>query len=109
MEPERKARLGTKWNCYSCGVKFYDLSKPEPMCPKCSADQRESPSFEEKPKRPRKKPARKQALPAALPGGLDDDEIPAKPESSEPAGIDVDASGAADALLESSEEAELEV
>ncbi len=36
--------LGTKHSCYKCGTKFYDLKKPEPICPKCGADQRESPA-----------------------------------------------------------------
>lgn len=27
--------LGKKHICQSCGVKFYDLMKPEPACPKC--------------------------------------------------------------------------
>lgn len=35
--------LGVKYTCFRCGTKFYDLKKPEPVCPKCSADQRESP------------------------------------------------------------------
>jgi len=35
--------LGTKHACYKCGSKFYDLGKPAPVCPKCGADQRESP------------------------------------------------------------------
>jgi uncharacterized protein (TIGR02300 family) len=38
--------LGKKYTCYSCHTKFYDLGKPQPVCPKCGADQRES---EEKP------------------------------------------------------------
>jgi hypothetical protein len=38
--------LGKKYNCYSCHTKFYDLGKPEPICPKCGADQRDA---EEKP------------------------------------------------------------
>lgn len=37
--------LGTKYTCFKCGVKFYDLKKPEPICPKCGADQRESPAL----------------------------------------------------------------
>ncbi len=36
--------LGTKHACYSCGTKFYDLHRPGPICPKCGADQRESPA-----------------------------------------------------------------
>lgn len=34
-----KAKLGTKYECYSCGTKFYDLGKPHPICPSCGADQ----------------------------------------------------------------------
>lgn len=37
--------LGTKWNCFKCQTKFYDLKKPDPICPKCGADQRESPAL----------------------------------------------------------------
>ena len=33
--------LGTKYECAECGVKFYDLGKPEPICPKCGTDQRQ--------------------------------------------------------------------
>lgn len=36
--------LGKKYTCYVCSTKFYDLGKPEPICPKCGADQRENPS-----------------------------------------------------------------
>jgi uncharacterized protein (TIGR02300 family) len=35
--------LGSKYVCYKCGTKFYDLKKPVPTCPKCGADQREAP------------------------------------------------------------------
>ncbi len=34
--------LGTKYICYKCGTKFYDLKKPDPVCPKCGTDQREA-------------------------------------------------------------------
>ncbi|WP_242338738.1 MULTISPECIES: TIGR02300 family protein [Anaeromyxobacter] len=37
--------LGTKHICFKCGTKFYDLKKPEPLCPKCGADQRQSPAL----------------------------------------------------------------
>ena len=36
--------LGTKHVCFKCSTKFYDLKKPEPICPKCGSDQRESPA-----------------------------------------------------------------
>jgi len=35
--------LGTKYVCFKCGTKFYDLKKPVPACPKCGADQRDTP------------------------------------------------------------------
>lgn len=37
--PELK--LGTKFECYSCGTKFYDLGKSDPVCPKCGANQKD--------------------------------------------------------------------
>jgi uncharacterized protein (TIGR02300 family) len=36
--------LGNKHLCFKCGAKFYDLRKPEAICPKCGADQRDSPA-----------------------------------------------------------------
>lgn len=41
-----KKKLGQKHVCYKCGCKFYDLSRPKPICPKCEADQTESPKKE---------------------------------------------------------------
>ncbi len=35
--------LGKKYTCFQCGTRFYDLNRPEPICPKCGADQRENP------------------------------------------------------------------
>lgn len=35
-------KLGTKFECFRCGTKFYDLGKSDPRCPKCGADQREA-------------------------------------------------------------------
>lgn len=34
------SKLGNKYTCYECGCKFYDLNKPEPICPKCNANQK---------------------------------------------------------------------
>lgn len=55
--PELK--LGTKFECYSCRTKFYDLGKAEPVCPKCGANQKdvaqnESPSVSQASRRRRK-------------------------------------------------------
>lgn len=38
-----KSKLGTRFTCFKCGTKFYDLHRPEPLCPECGADQREAP------------------------------------------------------------------
>ena len=39
-----KSKLGTRYVCFECGQKFYDLNRPEPLCPKCGADQRNDPN-----------------------------------------------------------------
>jgi uncharacterized protein (TIGR02300 family) len=56
---EKKPGLGAKWACFSCGAKFYDLNRPDPICPKCQTDQREqpakTPAVASRP--PRKRPA----------------------------------------------------
>lgn len=39
-----KSKLGKRYACFQCGLKFYDLNRPEPICPKCGADQRENPN-----------------------------------------------------------------
>jgi hypothetical protein len=38
-----KARLGSRYVCFTCGTKFYDMNRPVPTCPECSADQRDAP------------------------------------------------------------------
>ena len=54
------SKLGRKWNCFQCGASFYDLNRPEPLCPKCGADQRQRPkvtaSTPAHPPAPRKQP-----------------------------------------------------
>ena len=39
---ESELKLGNKYECFNCGAKFYDLAKPEPMCPKCGANQKDA-------------------------------------------------------------------
>ena len=43
MDAKKKAKLGQRFVCFSCAAKFYDLNKPEPLCPRCGADPRASP------------------------------------------------------------------
>ncbi|MFQ5513456.1 MAG: FYDLN acid domain-containing protein [Myxococcota bacterium] len=50
MDQKRKAKLGQRWICYSCQARFYDLKRPEPICPRCGANQREAPG-PDKPRR----------------------------------------------------------
>jgi hypothetical protein len=38
--------LGKKFECYSCGTKFYNLGRPEAICPKCGANQKNAKSEE---------------------------------------------------------------
>ena len=100
MDAARKTKLGQKWVCYSCQAKFYDMQKPEPRCPKCGADQRQSPAFE-KPKRTRAKkaaapPAPKKAVkpPPPVEEGEDLD-TPIDPEDLEIEDIEIEDPGAA--------------
>ncbi|RKG96143.1 TIGR02300 family protein [Corallococcus praedator] len=36
--------LGNKHVCFKCASKFYDLKKPDAICPKCGADQKDAPA-----------------------------------------------------------------
>jgi hypothetical protein len=38
-----KAALGQRFTCFDCETKFYDLNKPDPVCPSCGVDQRSKP------------------------------------------------------------------
>ena len=70
-----KPGLGGKWECYSCGSKFYDLGKPDPICPKCSSDQRD---------RPRDRPAASNAPAARRPAVAPMAPAPVVDEDEEP-------------------------
>ncbi len=68
--------LGTKHVCFKCGTRFYDLKKPEPLCPKCGADQRQSPVVKpasEKRSRPAPRPIAPEPEPEAAAAEADDD------------------------------------
>lgn len=59
MDAVQKAKLGSRWACFSCGAKFYDLNRPGgPICPRCGTDQREfvasSTAKKARPKTPKK-------------------------------------------------------
>lgn len=63
--------LGNKFVCFKCETKFYDLKKPDPVCPKCGADQRESPALRPGGESKRSRAASVKAVPAPV---LDRDE-----------------------------------
>jgi uncharacterized protein (TIGR02300 family) len=67
--------LGTKHLCFKCSTKFYDLKKPVPLCPKCGADQRESPALKAPPSEKRARAAARKPEPEveAVEG---DEEVP---------------------------------
>jgi len=52
--------LGKKYECFNCGTKFYNLGKPEAICPKCGANQKNARTDEAPPPAPR--PPRRQAI-----------------------------------------------
>ena len=43
-----KKDLGIKYVCYNCAAKFYDLNKPEAVCPICDANQARRPKKKER-------------------------------------------------------------
>lgn len=86
--------LGTKHTCFKCGTRFYDLKKPEPLCPKCGADQRQSPAIKPSPAEKRR------AAPKPAPA-------PVKPEVEEvEADAELDDDADADEEAEEAEEDE---
>lgn len=78
--------LGTKHTCWKCETKFYDLRKAVPLCPKCGADQRESPALKAPVKEVRKpapKAAAKVREPVLDEAPEEEEELPADEEDVE--------------------------
>src|SRR6266566_4931783 len=57
--------LGKKYECFRCGTKFYNLGKPEAICPKCSANQKDA-KLEESPA-PAPRPPRRSMIMEPIP------------------------------------------
>jgi uncharacterized protein (TIGR02300 family) len=70
--------LGTKYNCFKCGTKFYDLKKPVPTCPKCGADQRDMPVV-----KPLSAAKQRAAAAAAAPKEAEETDVPIPEEGAE--------------------------
>jgi uncharacterized protein (TIGR02300 family) len=74
--------LGSKYTCFKCGAKFYDLKRQDPLCPKCGADPRESPALKTSEKPERKRATRAVVEEREAPAE-EADENPAEDEDSE--------------------------
>ncbi|MCP4869974.1 MAG: hypothetical protein GY898_14780 [Proteobacteria bacterium] len=66
--------LGSKFTCFKCTCKFYDLGVEVPLCPRCGADQREDPNPDPRTaflaslrRSPSRKKKKKKAAPAVGP------------------------------------------
>ena len=82
--------LGSKHECYNCGTRFYDLGKPESICPKCGANQKDAASNES----PATTTAARRKRKADIPKVIEtDDDVPIEDipeEDLEGAGLDAD-------------------
>lgn len=87
--------LGTKYTCFKCGTRFYDLKKPEPLCPKCGADQRQSPANKPSPAAERRRAPAKPVAPA--PPKAEVEEVEAEAEVDEDVDADEETEEAEDA------------
>jgi hypothetical protein len=89
--PEAHPKLGVKHTCFQCSAKFYDLFRPEPLCPKCGADQREAPKADTK--RKAAFPQRRRGKRNMAPLLEEEDEEPLFDERNEP-GLNLEHAGA---------------
>ncbi|HVQ54702.1 MAG TPA: FYDLN acid domain-containing protein [Thermoanaerobaculia bacterium] len=76
--------LGKKYECFHCHTKFYNLGKPDPICPKCGANQKNAKADDAPPPAPR--PPRRSAMLETIPDENPPEfgeEAPAEPEESD--------------------------
>lgn len=78
--------LGKKYECFNCGTKFYNLGKPEAICPKCSANQKDARSEESPAPAPR--PPRRSVIMEPIPDENSEFEERAAEEDEEVEGDD---------------------
>jgi len=72
--------LGTRYKCYRCGTKFYDLGKPESLCPSCGFNQSSEKRVNRRRKKRHNSPSVK-ADPSAVPMGNNDIEVVSEPDA----------------------------
>ncbi len=80
--------LGKKYECFSCGTKFYNLGKPEAICPKCGANQKDARADESPAPAPR--PPRRSVLMEPIPDETSEFEESSAPAAEEEEGDDDD-------------------
>jgi len=77
--------LGKKYECFNCHTKFYNLGKPEALCPKCGANQKNAKSDDAPAPAPR--PPRRsmllETIPDENPPEFCEESGPAEPEESD--------------------------
>jgi uncharacterized protein (TIGR02300 family) len=95
-------KLGTKFECFRCGTKFYDLGKSNPLCPKCGADQREAGTSETFAATQAARRKRKAEVVRAVPVEEEEAVVEVEPIDEELAGAEL----AVDEVEEDEEEAE---
>jgi hypothetical protein len=101
---DRSQRLGSKHVCFSCGLKFYDMNRPEPICPRCQSDQRHKPKESAVKVAPHPPPAERKPKPRDLGPLLEEDEPVEEAPFTEDMEIDLGELDGEGALFEESEE-----
>ena len=80
--------LGKKFDCFNCHTKFYNLGKPEAICPKCGANQKNAKSDDAPAPAPR--PARRNVLLETIPDENPTDSFGEEQPSEPPEEADLD-------------------
>ncbi len=82
---KRLNKLGIRWTCWSCNAVFYDLNKPDPICPKCDTDQTAAPKESKSDDKPAPKRDSLRALRV-----LDDDDATREVSSNDSESMELD-------------------
>lgn len=78
--------LGSKYVCWKCGTKFYDLKKADPACPKCGSDPRAAPVVKPPPPAERRRAKEVvEEVPEPLEDASIDEDLAEEPEEPEEA------------------------
>lgn len=101
---DRSQRLGAKYLCFSCGLKFYDLNRPEPICPRCQSNQRHRPKESATKPAPPPPEAPRKPKPRDLGPLLEEEEVVEEAALTEDVDIDLGDLEAEGGLFEESED-----